>query len=296
MASKAERLNRLREQLTAEESLWSDQDKIYWDLKGKESGEYNDYISAPPKTTERREKKKTYGNIVTGINNAVSAMIIINKNIDSINAKITALESEPDDNNVPGNGKQKDSFDSEKRGFNNIRHADGYGNRQSLQPGANGDNIKPSSQFAQGLQPNSLLVTRNDAASVNSIASPTPSITDQEVEDARQRKLLDNLYPKMGKPQLPPLVRRDGQELTAPEMSYPAMGYDEDIYEPWPDEAVAVAIKKYPDLVKTESVARRLAAADPFAQPSDEGEYPLPRNPTMTDLALHHSSKRKKLW
>ena len=55
-------------------------------------------------------------------------------------------------------------------------------------------------------------------------------------------------------------------------------------------------IKKYPDLVKTESVARRLAAADPFAQPSDEGEYPLPRNPTMTDLALHHSSKRKKLW
>ena len=80
MASKAERLTRLREQLTAEESLWSDQDKIYWNLKGKESGAYDDYISAPPKSAERRGKKKIYDDIVAGMNNAVSAMIIINKN------------------------------------------------------------------------------------------------------------------------------------------------------------------------------------------------------------------------
>lgn len=123
------------------------------------------------------------------------------------------------------------------------------------------------SQPATAGRSNSLLVARNDTQPVNTLVSPAPSVPDYEAQDARERKMLDNLYPNMGKPQLPPLVRRDGQELTAPEMSYPAMGYDEDIYEPWPDEAVAVAIKKYPDLVKKESVARRLAMADPFSQP-----------------------------
>jgi len=267
MASKAERLTRLREQLTAEESLWSDQDKIYWNLKGKESGAYDDYISAPPKSAERRGKKKIYDDIVAGMNNAVSAMIIINKNIDSIKAQITALESEPDDNKAPVNGEQNDPFNSGIRGFDNLDHADGYGNHQTPQSRTNGVNITPPSQQTQGLQLNALLSKRNDTAPVNSVTSSAPSVPDHVAEDARRRKLLNNLYPNMGKPQLPPLVRRDGQELTAPEMSYPAMGYDEDIYEPWPDEAVAVAIKKYPDLVKKESVARRLAMADPFSQP-----------------------------
>jgi hypothetical protein len=244
MASKAERLNTLRLDLIANESLWSDQDKIYWDLKGKESGAYDDYIGAPPNSTERKGKKKIYNEIVTGMNNAVSAMIIINNIIDSINAKITALESEPDDNNAPGNDKQKGSLDPRKSGFDNINHADGYGNHQTPQSRANGVNINPPSQPAQGLQPNSLLVTRNDTQPVNTLAPPAPAISEQEAQDARERKKLKNLYPSMSKPKLPPLVRRDGQELSTAEKMYPAMGYNEDEYEPWSDDAVAMAITK----------------------------------------------------
>jgi hypothetical protein len=146
-------------------------------------------------------------------------------------------------------------------------------------------------------QSNSLLVTRNDAAPVNSIVSPAPAVPDYEAEDARQQKMLDGLYPSMGKLKLPPLVRRDGQELSTAEKMYPAMGYNEDEYEPWSDDAVAMAITKYPDVAKNESVARRLAAADPSPQPEAvEEEYRLPLNPTLTDLARHEQSKRKKLW
>ena len=297
MASKAERLERLKQKLTAEQSLWSDQDKVYWNLKGKESGAYDDYISAPPISEERREKKKIYNKIVTGMNNAVSAMIIINKNIDSINAKITALESEPDDNNAPGNGNQKSSLDPGKSGFDNISQADGYGNHQAQQSRAKGVNINPPSRPAQGSQPISPLNTRNDTFPVNTLTPSAPVVPDYEAENARQRKMLDGLYPSMGKPQLPPLVRRDGQELSTAEKMYPAMGYNEDEYEPWSDDAVAMAITKYPDVAKNESVARRLAAADPNPQPEvDEEEFRLPLNPTLTDLARHEQSKRKRLW
>ena len=49
---------------------------------------------------------------------------------------------------------------------------------------------------------------------------------------------------------LPPLVRRDGLELSRSETSFPAMGYDEDVYEPWPIDAVQRAVELYPDLKK----------------------------------------------
>ena len=153
------------------------------------------------------------------------------------------------------------------------------------------------SQPATAGRSNSLLVARNDTQPVNTLVSPAPSVPDYEAQDARERKMLDNLYPNMGKPQLPPLVRRDGQELSTAEKMYLAMGYNEDEYEPWSDDAVAMAITKYPDVAKNESVARRLAAADPNPQPEvDEEEFRLPLNPTLTDLARHAQSKRKKLW
>jgi hypothetical protein len=145
-------------------------------------------------------------------------------------------------------------------------------------------------------QSDSLLLTPNDSTSVNTVAPPAPSVPDLKAEEARHQAMLGTLYPNVDQPQLPPLVLRDGQSLSRSEQVFPAMDYDEDIYEPWPDDAVAAGIEKYPDLVKNPSVARRLNIDDPFAQPEDDGEYLLPRNPTFADLARHEQSKRKKPW
>lgn len=46
---------------------------------------------------------------------------------------------------------------------------------------------------------------------------------------------------------LPWLVRRDGQSPSPGEIIYPAMAYDETLYEPWPDWALRTASEMYPD-------------------------------------------------
>jgi hypothetical protein len=183
-------------------------------------------------------------------------------------------------NNAPNINKSQNQFDVNLPEFSAMNV---QGTEQVVAPTTT---TPLHGQPATAVQPNSLLVTRNDTA-----------ISEQETQDARERKKLKNLYPSMSKPKLPPLVRRDGQELSTAEKMYPAMGYNEDEYEPWSDDAVAMAITKYPDVAKNESVARRLAAANPIAQPAeDEEEYRLPLNPTLADLARHDQSKRKKLW
>jgi hypothetical protein len=50
--------------------------------------------------------------------------------------------------------------------------------------------------------------------------------------------------------ELPRLIRLDGQPLTAAEIMYPDMAYDETIHTRWPDRAIARAIHLYPDLPK----------------------------------------------
>ena len=74
-----------------------------------------------------------------------------------------------------------------------------------------------------------------------------------------------NLYPTMARQAqpLPPLVRRNGLALSRSETSFPAMGYDEDVYEPWPIDAVERAVELYPDLKKREPAMRQLVTLPP---------------------------------
>ena len=78
----------------------------------------------------------------------------------------------------------------------------------------------------------------------------TADAYDVALKYEKEKHLAEALYPDMdvNKRTLPPLVRRDGQELSRGEKVYPMMGYDENIYEPWPDWAVDRFLKHYPDL------------------------------------------------
>ena len=56
-------------------------------------------------------------------------------------------------------------------------------------------------------------------------------------------------YPTTARQQkpLPQLVRRDGNPLQPGEGRYPAMAYDEDVHEPWPQDAVERVYELYPE-------------------------------------------------
>jgi hypothetical protein len=77
----------------------------------------------------------------------------------------------------------------------------------------------------------------------------TADAYDVALQYEKEKSLANALYPTMdvNRRSLPPLVRRDGQELSRGEKVYPMMGYDENIYEPWPDWAVDRFLKHYPD-------------------------------------------------
>jgi hypothetical protein len=87
----------------------------------------------------------------------------------------------------------------------------------------------------------------------------TADAYDVALQYEKEKSLAKALYPNMevNRCSLPPLVRRDGQELSRSEKFYPLMGYDENIYEPWPDWAVQRFLKHYPDKVNKLVSSRR---------------------------------------
>ena len=80
--------------------------------------------------------------------------------------------------------------------------------------------------------------TSSDARST--FASSTSPAADPATEPT--------LYPTSARQQkpLPQLVRRDGNPLEPGEGRYPAMAYDEEIHEPWPQDAVERVYELYP--------------------------------------------------
>ena len=68
-------------------------------------------------------------------------------------------------------------------------------------------------------------------------------------KEPQEKTTAEAIFPQMTTDEtaLPPLVRRDGQDLSTGEVVYPAMGYDGEVYQPWPVEAVARANRLYPD-------------------------------------------------
>jgi hypothetical protein len=97
----------------------------------------------------------------------------------------------------------------------------------------------------------------------------------------------------MKKGELPPLVRRDRQPLVLSEKMYPAMAYKENVYETWPDEAIEVATRKFPDLPQQIAESQQL----PLDSPDDlldPDYFQLPENPTFKDQFKHGVWRQKK--
>jgi hypothetical protein len=92
---------------------------------------------------------------------------------------------------------------------------------------------------------------------------------------------------------LPLLVRLDGQPLKPAENMYPAMAYRVNKHEPWSDEAISLATKKYPDLPKQVEASRQLVPDSPLDL-QDPDYYPLPDNPTFKDQYFHSKWRNKK--
>ena len=92
---------------------------------------------------------------------------------------------------------------------------------------------------------------------------------------------------------LPPLVRLDGQPLKPEENMYPAMAYRENEHQAWPQEAIDLATKKYPDLPKQIEASRTLVPDHPDDL-LDPDYFPLPENPTLKDQLYHGIWKEKK--
>ena len=92
---------------------------------------------------------------------------------------------------------------------------------------------------------------------------------------------------------LPPLVRLDGQSLKPEENMYPAMAYRENVHQAWPEEAINLAAKRYPDLPKKVAASRELVPDSPDDL-HDPDYYPLPDNPTFKDQFYHGVWREKK--
>jgi hypothetical protein len=92
---------------------------------------------------------------------------------------------------------------------------------------------------------------------------------------------------------LPPLVRLDGQPLKPGENMYPAMAYRENEHQAWPQEAIDLATKKYPELPKQIEASRALVPDHPDDL-LDPDYFPLPENPTLKDQLYHGIWKEKK--
>jgi hypothetical protein len=92
---------------------------------------------------------------------------------------------------------------------------------------------------------------------------------------------------------LPPLVRLDGQPLKPAENMYPAMAYRENEHQSWPEEAIKLAAKRYPDLPKQVAASRELVPDSPDDL-QDPDYYPMPDNPTFKDQFYHGVWREKK--
>ena len=103
------------------------------------------------------------------------------------------------------------------------------------------------------------------------------------------------MYPSMapGANELPPLVRRDGRPPKPAEAMYPAMAYKVNVHEPWPEEAIQLATKKYPALPQQIAVSQELVPDHPDDL-NDPDYFELPDNPTLKDMYRHAAWKEKK--
>ena len=96
-----------------------------------------------------------------------------------------------------------------------------------------------------------------------------------------------------GAKDLPPLVRLDQQPLKLSEKMYPVMAYKENVYEAWPEEAIAVAAKRYPELPRQIEESRQLVPDHPDDL-LDPDYFEEPENPTFKDLYRASVWKQKK--
>jgi hypothetical protein len=123
--------------------------------------------------------------------------------------------------------------------------------------------------------------------------NPAPTIPPPTV--VQEIPASNTLYPSMtpGAKELPPLVRLDQQPLKLSEKMYPVMAYKENVYEAWPEEAIAVAAKRYPELPRQIEESRQLVPDHPDDL-LDPDYFEEPENPTFKDLYRASVWKQKK--
>jgi hypothetical protein len=136
-----------------------------------------------------------------------------------------------------------------------------------------------------------ILEQRQKELAVRNNQAPTiPSLT-----IAQETPAANTLYPSMtpGAKELPPLVRLDQQPLKLSEKLYPVMAYKENVYEAWPEEAIAQATKRYPELPRQIEESRQLVPDHPDDL-LDPDYFEEPENPTFKDLYRAGVWKQKK--
>jgi hypothetical protein len=140
------------------------------------------------------------------------------------------------------------------------------------------------------------LLSGNGGGLNYSLKPVSPVVPRYEEPLAQQGLSIESSPPKTfnGKLAVPTLVRLDQQPLSLAEKMYPAMGYDDHVYEPWSDEVKQQVQTKNPDFAKQQAAIQPRIPDSP-ADLDDPDYFPLPENPRFMDLYHHDVWKKKKL-
>ena len=282
-------LSDLKLALTANNQLLLKKGLEFQDLKTRTTQAYSNYTGAKPGTQKRADLKRIYDGLEVKKGKALLAIEFVQRKIRKIQGKINALGSSSGNSSSQLDQKSQNPIIPEMRetGFVNTS-----GERL-----ASSMRIRLSGKLKQGQDTGlTSLIIKQDAVRPDPIAPvAAPVVPAYEAPQSTAIPPAQFTLPTSanGKPQLPPLVRLDGQSLDLGEKIYPAMAYKENVHEVWPDEAIALATQKFPKLPEQIAVSQTMVPDRP-EDLDDPDYYPLPENPRFKDLFYNSVWKDKK--
>jgi hypothetical protein len=289
MPGSSTELNDLKLSLIANNQMLFDKGKDYQDLKIETTQAYDDYVGATRGTQRRADLEKIYEGLEEKKGKALLAIEFIQDKIEIIQGQIDELESPTGNSNSQLDQKSQNPVIPEMRetGFVNT----------SGEQIVSTMRILPTGKLQQGYDPGlTSLIAKQDTLQPRPIAPVVaPVVPTYEAPQTTAMPPAQYTLPtsSTGKPQLPPLVRLDGQPLVLSEKIYPAMAYKENEHEVWPDEAIALATQKYPELPKQIADSQTMVPDRP-EDLDDPDYYPMPENPRFKDLFYNGVWKDKK--